>query len=586
MSFNENEMALRVVFLLLVCTLCVKAQKMDFEQQLVDIEKLTYDLAKFDSVYALADKMLNNAESDFEKGLANLAKGIVITKNGWGYYLGEYAIPYLQEAINFLAKSDERKYLSEALNTLSISYITKYNPNNNFTSAKEMQFLTMALRVRNDPNFNITLPFETSLEDCNASTEELTLALEEVKKDYDLAIKRGDKIYEMYRTEKLAYIYWQMDNNLNRCESLLNKAALLSLENGNEFFRSICLSQLAVYSNKAQEFQKALKYGLEGLTHCEKMGYSFRETIFRDQLYNSYIALGEKNKAIEQKILSINREEEIQAQSQPRRIKMVQDRIKALEYQNQLELELRNKNQRIKLTSLGLAALLLLSSFIVFSNFRLRQKNKEIQSALLSGQSLERKRMAADLHDTLGSNLSSLIWTLDSMQTTNWPEKEQKTMANFRTLLEESYSHVRLLSHNLLPDILKEKGLIGSIKELLRQMNKNAKINFSFIQEIESIELGRKTEFELYSICLELYTNIMNHSNASHSITRISLVNENLLMEISDDGKGYDSAIKEGFGLRNIQERIDSIKGNWYVTRKTDGGTLNRIEVNLKGKMS
>ncbi len=577
-----HKVTITALFFALCFSLHAQLRKeLDFEETLATIETLTYDVNSFDSAYELADEMISKAKTDEEKGMANFAKAEVIVKNGWGYYLGEYGVPYLEEAINYLAKSQNRELLSQAFNTLSVSFITKYNPNNELTSTRELEYLRMALSIKNDSAYQLPLPFIVKLKDRNANEDDVKSTIKSVSEDLNLAIRSNDLARQMYRTEKLGYLYWQLDGGLQRSESYLLKAAEMASAKNDQIFLSICLSQLTVYANRAKDFQKALEYGLKGLKHSEEHSLRFRESIFRDQLYLTYKALNRPEEAIFHKAIAIELEEQIQSETHPKRQKMVVDRIKALEYQNELENSLKEKTNRLNYIYSGIAVLLLVILGVLYSNYQLRKRNKLISEASLTGQSIERKRLAADLHDNLGSTISSIQWSLDAINLSAMSSSQQSVFKNLREQLQKAYGDIRLLSHNLLPLVLEESGLEGALRQLLHKMNKNPKVHFHLEVDKELGRLEKKLEFELYCICMELYNNIMNHSNASEATTILKRLNNQLILEVSDNGKGFKNDEKEGMGLKNIRERVKAVKGQIYISSSEGGGVLTRIELNL-----
>lgn len=221
-----------------------------------------------------------------------------------------------------------------------------------------------------------------------------------------------------------------------------------------------------------------------------------------------------------------------------------------------------------------------LSDFIRVSDENksiLLHKNEELEAALLEGQTTERKRMASDLHDNLGSTLSSLRWGLESIDRNNLDKREKEVYLYVQETLDNAYNQVRFISHNLLPDELKKEGLKNALSQLLAKLNKGNQIHFSSHLEGLNNLLNPKVELELYSICLELINNVLKHSQAKN--VTISFENEpnKLVFTFKDDGKGYSETETEGKGLKSIGERIVALNGVW--TKEKDGGTIHRFEI-------
>lgn len=209
----------------------------------------------------------------------------------------------------------------------------------------------------------------------------------------------------------------------------------------------------------------------------------------------------------------------------------------------------------------------------------LRRQNIELQAALLQGQTIERKRVAADLHDNLGSTMSSLIWTMDAIDTNKMPTEEKLVYLNLKKMLSLAYEEVRLLSHNLLPEEFEIQGLVSALRYFIRKVNDNSEIEFRLDIDYELLITDKKTEFELYSICLELVNNIIKHSKASQASILLQAQNDLILLSIKDNGIGFFENNSDGRGLKNVKARVESLGGTWHISSLERQGTLSEIRV-------
>ncbi|MFN8348014.1 MAG: 7TM diverse intracellular signaling domain-containing protein [Spirosomataceae bacterium] len=207
----------------------------------------------------------------------------------------------------------------------------------------------------------------------------------------------------------------------------------------------------------------------------------------------------------------------------------------------------------------------------------LQSQNKNISEALVRGQKLERKRVAADLHDSLGGTLSAIRWTLASFNPDKLTSKEQQVYESLVEMTNEAHQRVRFLSHNLLPEDLEKDGLSISLEKLTEKLNRSDKTVFS--SQITLYErLEKQTEFELYSICLELINNIIKHAGATEAQIKLYHRDAHIYLEIFDNGQGIREYSEEGKGLKNIQERVASLKGTWQI-ESTSKGTYASAQV-------
>ena len=209
----------------------------------------------------------------------------------------------------------------------------------------------------------------------------------------------------------------------------------------------------------------------------------------------------------------------------------------------------------------------------------LQKQNAELQSALLQGQTLERKRVAADLHDNLGSTLSSIKWSLQAIDKSKMDTLELEVHQNLSEMLEKAYNDVRFLSHNLLPEEFEKQGLVSSLKYFVRKINQNSIIKFELDIDENLGRFDKKIEFELYSICLELVTNILKHSKATEAKIALQSIENAIFMEITDNGQGVFVNLSDGRGLKNVQARVDSLGGTWNMKNATGQGVKSIVKI-------
>ena len=206
-------------------------------------------------------------------------------------------------------------------------------------------------------------------------------------------------------------------------------------------------------------------------------------------------------------------------------------------------------------------------------------KNAELQTALLKGQTIERQRVALDLHDNLGSTLSALWLSVDTIDKSKMNDEEKEIHQNLRENLEKAYNDVRLLSHNLLPKEFEKQGLTTILLGFVRKMNKNSTIKFDLKIDEDFGRVDNKIEFELYSICLELVNNIMKHSKASEAKIELSRSEKQIQLIVSDNGIGTFKNDSDGKGMKNVKARVESLNGVWDLASKENEGTNSTINI-------
>jgi len=206
-------------------------------------------------------------------------------------------------------------------------------------------------------------------------------------------------------------------------------------------------------------------------------------------------------------------------------------------------------------------------------------KNHEIQEALLKGQTIERKRVASELHDNVGSLLSAVRVSLLTLNSAKLPNRDQKVYLQIQEMVENACREVRLISHNLLPEELEKYGLEVALEKMVERLNFSTPIEFTLnTKGLKENFLDRKTAFHLYSICLELINNILKHSKATDAALTFRK-NENILeLFVRDNGKGLQNYMK-GKGISSIEERVEAMKGVLNIESVIEEGTRTHISV-------
>lgn len=210
-----------------------------------------------------------------------------------------------------------------------------------------------------------------------------------------------------------------------------------------------------------------------------------------------------------------------------------------------------------------------------------KQKDQHMQ-ALVQTQDNERKRIAGDLHDSLGALLSSVKLRFNSLQADvarKLPEKSERFDTTIH-LLDEAVQELRRIAHNMLPVSLERFGLEVALNTFIEQINVGGKLT------IESQILGFQrrlplpTEMALYRICQELVQNVIKHANASHM--RIQLIDHSDMISliVEDNGSGMiENQVVPGFGFSTIQSKIELLKGTFTIESQQGKGSMMLINI-------
>jgi PAS domain S-box-containing protein len=202
---------------------------------------------------------------------------------------------------------------------------------------------------------------------------------------------------------------------------------------------------------------------------------------------------------------------------------------------------------------------------------------RDLSLHLLRTQDEERRRIGREIHDSLGQYLAALKIKLDLMSSSP-PTAEQDECSH---LLRECVKEVRTISYLLYPPMLEEMGLKSAILWYLEGFSKRSGIETTFNIPDDFQRLSRDIELVLFRVLQEGLTNVQRHSGSARADVTISRSDENVVLEVTDRGKGLPIAILEkgdkdwmgslGVGLRGMSERLRQIGGSLDITSNENG---------------
>lgn len=204
---------------------------------------------------------------------------------------------------------------------------------------------------------------------------------------------------------------------------------------------------------------------------------------------------------------------------------------------------------------------------------QLMQK-QELQSvyAIIDGQEQERKRIAAELHDNVGSILATLKIYSDLSITNQNPHDIKRLNDKINTLTESLSLEVRKLSHKLDLGALAGFGLKAAVLQLCEAINDSGKLIVDAIID-PVITVNEEISIQLYRIIQELFTNTLKHAQASQVRIEITSIGEDITLIYEDNGKGMETDNPSGLGIRNIHLRVSRINGKLTCDSSTNGTT-------------
>tara|TARA_B100000809_G_scaffold146995_1_gene144519 strand:- start:7176 stop:9446 length:2271 start_codon:yes stop_codon:yes gene_type:complete len=202
---------------------------------------------------------------------------------------------------------------------------------------------------------------------------------------------------------------------------------------------------------------------------------------------------------------------------------------------------------------------------------------ENLLDALFVGQAKERKRISQDLHDGLGQLLSAIKLNLYGLKS----EIDEVMFSHLISVADRAIKEYRAVAHNLASPSLEKLGLRETLKVMCADLNKVKEIKFLFKSNTIELKLSEKIEIELYRISQELVNNILKYSSAKNVTIILEILNKELVLEVKDDGVGFDKIENKinnsGIGLDNINSRVSFLNGDFIINTSIGKGTSAKI---------
>ena len=232
-------------------------------------------------------------------------------------------------------------------------------------------------------------------------------------------------------------------------------------------------------------------------------------------------------------------------------------------------------------TLMVLLAFIIISSIIgAYYQRKLRQKQREIekQQAIIQ----ERDRIAKELHDDTGSDLSTILFLSEDLHLEEL-STQQRQIERISKLAESSLENMQVIIWALDPDKDALQDLNIRLKNMASKMLtvKNISLDFKASIPSEKIVLGAEKRKNIYLIAKEALHNIIKHAEADHVSLTFKLEADHLKLIIQDNGQGFDQNQQEitGHGLNNMQKRALDINGKLKLSSSIGKGTLLQLDV-------
>ncbi len=210
----------------------------------------------------------------------------------------------------------------------------------------------------------------------------------------------------------------------------------------------------------------------------------------------------------------------------------------------------------------------------------IRDAEKMVIQSLIEGADNERLRVAKEIHDGLGQNLTAASLNLNSVvdEADKMSEKCFEKFNNGIKFLKNAIEESRNIAHNLMPKAIVDYGVILSLNSLFNQIEKSTDLRIRFYENLgEHVRMDLQTELNLYRITQEAINNVIKHAEATDVFVQLMLHSNEIIFTFEDNGKGFDKFVantgKKGIGIKSIFNRAKAMSGYCDIDSAPGQGT-------------
>lgn len=242
------------------------------------------------------------------------------------------------------------------------------------------------------------------------------------------------------------------------------------------------------------------------------------------------------------------------------------------------------------LVSLAEKSSIALANAQLYENLLQREKELQMLSgAHVEAQEEERRRIAREIHDSLGQMLTAIKFNIEILEDLIPRDSpDYKRIEDTKNLLDATMAEARKIAYNLMPSVLEDFGLAPALQLLCDQFSQRNSIKVEYQSHGLTARLEPALEVSLYRIVQEALNNIAKHAEAKEASVQVIRHASGIRLTIEDSGKGFDPSIvaqditeRRGMGLVSMRERAASFRGTVTIDSAPNSGTTIVIDIPL-----
>jgi len=203
---------------------------------------------------------------------------------------------------------------------------------------------------------------------------------------------------------------------------------------------------------------------------------------------------------------------------------------------------------------------------------RLEHEREESMRRVIGAQEAERLRIAQELHDEIGQNLTAALLQLARVRKMAGPDLEEEVGAATETV-RANLDDLRRIAQRLRPQALDELGLTSALSQFSARLSARAGLEIDARLDSELPALTREEELVIYRVAQEALTNVVRHAGATRTQLTLERAPDRLTLRVADDGRGFEGTSERNGGMRGMHERAALIHADLRIGRREGGGT-------------
>ena len=203
-------------------------------------------------------------------------------------------------------------------------------------------------------------------------------------------------------------------------------------------------------------------------------------------------------------------------------------------------------------------------------------------------QEEERRSLARELHDEIGQVLTAVLYNLNVLKTMCDP-KASSRLDDSLVVVDQAIQQVRTMSLDLRPSMLDDLGLAPTVKWYADRLAKQTGLTIHLTTPPSGAELPAEVKIACFRVAQEAMTNVSRHARAKQMWIKLFQSEEEVRLDIRDDGIGFDLAVARqramrgrSIGILGMRERVELIGGLFIMESAPGKGTTIRVRFNLK----